>query len=472
MPNSTAPTQRACLSTLPVEVKAKIVEMAYLQERGLEERAGKASLVGHISSLSSLALTNREFRGLAAKHQFKVLLSSQRVEHTTFRFFILPDHSHRITHVVLSGVDGILSQTVSILAQLPALRGLQFNLDTAEYLFGPLDGSLEFTALDEESIKTYHLCALKRVAPRIHFLSLKYFTSTSAATLIPCFPNLRTLSIDEVSTTPGDDLHQLSDALVSLRFLTHLGIETDSPIHLSQTFLATLRAHPPPIRCLQIYFGSLSQPLLELISIFGPTLVTLDIRMLTGEGDPKAIPTNTRLILPFLSNLILGEYGDRTTQVFSLFAGTKLRQLAYCGNQSTPQFDQPDIMEFVASQTNLETLRLGCTPRLEFFGATSLSAETYDLPSPTSLAAYSDLVHSRDLDTSVFDEDFLSPFHPKAKLGYTRDKMSFVSRTLFRTLEFGKNEVERMVAEGNIAKAVGWFGILNGLENERAAWRD
>ncbi|KAL8277089.1 hypothetical protein RQP46_010517 [Phenoliferia psychrophenolica] len=93
-------------------------------------------------------------------------------------------------------------------------------------------------------------------------------------------------------------------------------------------------------------------------------------------------------------------------------------------------------------------------------------------PSPSSLAAYSRLVHSRGLDPSVLDRPHLTPFHPDAQLNYTENEVDFLEAVLGRTLTFGQLELKRMLAEGNVAKAVGWVAKLKALEEERLVWND
>lgn len=74
---------RATLPSLPLEVKARIVQLAYEQDCNFEERVKEAAPVEldmgtllsskwHGRSTNALLLTNHEFSGLAAKYVFKV----------------------------------------------------------------------------------------------------------------------------------------------------------------------------------------------------------------------------------------------------------------------------------------------------------------------------------------------------------------------------------------------------------------
>ncbi|KAL8277066.1 hypothetical protein RQP46_010494 [Phenoliferia psychrophenolica] len=132
---------------------------------------------------------------------------------------------------------------------------------------------------------------------------------------------------------------------------------------------------------------------------------------------------------------------------------------------------EPALNRILASQPALRRLRLGGKYRLAPF----LQANSKrDFPSPPSLAAYADLIHSRDLDPSVLDRPHLTPFNPKAQLDYTENEAAYLRQTLRRTLDFGQLELDRMAAEpdGGVAKAVGWVAKLKALEDERLAWKD
>ncbi|KAL8287251.1 hypothetical protein RQP46_003703 [Phenoliferia psychrophenolica] len=97
---------------------------------------------------------------------------------------------------------------------------------------------------------------------------------------------------------------------------------------------------------------------------------------------------------------------------------------------------------------------------------------TETLASPSSLAAYSSLVHSRGLDPTVLDQPHLTPFHPKAELAYSENELEFMGGVLDRTLEFEKLEVRRLVAEGSVKQAVAWVEKLKPVEEARLAWKD
>ncbi|KAK4699876.1 hypothetical protein P7C70_g6379, partial [Phenoliferia sp. Uapishka_3] len=469
--DASPPPSRACFTILPPELKATIVEMAFFQERTYRERVPEKDRVEHTNSLSSLALVNRELRRLAAKHQFEEL-SSTRVEHMTFRFSILPYHSQHITHVSLkSGDEATLSQTLSIMLQLPALRALTFHADAAYALLNDfVDSGFISLTLDYDTTEAIHARILQRLGPKIQSLDLDGFMSTAAGTLVGCFPNLRTLALNDVLGGREDPLEKLSIALVSLRSLSHLSLQAEEELHPSTLALDTLRAHPPPIQCLHLYLGDLNQPLLDFTTAFGATLKALELRVWTTESSPVADSPFPHLHLPHLSRLVLVDHGWPTPQLSAVFTNTNLRSLSFVAGQ-TSELDEVHIAKLITTQTNLRHLQLGKTSFPSFLGSTYLRPRDRSYL-PPALLAYTNLIHSRDLDTSVLQDAHLSPFYPRAVLDYTESEIEYLSKALVQTLDFGRNEVGRMVAEGNVKKAVKWVEVLRGLEEERSNWRD
>ncbi|KAL8291453.1 hypothetical protein RQP46_002431 [Phenoliferia psychrophenolica] len=127
---------RVSFTALPLELKARIVEMASDQEDAYKERYGEFERCtgygnmpgseGHIDCLSSLALVNKELRELAAKHQFMVLTPKQASK-PIFPFHILRTFPHRVIEIDFTedrnttGIDAIFQS----MNQLPSLRTLR-----------------------------------------------------------------------------------------------------------------------------------------------------------------------------------------------------------------------------------------------------------------------------------------------------------------------------------------------------------
>ena len=67
----------------------------------------------------------------------------------------------------------------------------------------------------------------------------------------------------------------------------------------------------------------------------------------------------------------------------------------------------------------------------------------------------------------MLESDSRSPFSPEAHLHYSEDDISHLAEAVERTLDFGKNEVARMVEGRDVAKLRRWVGGLGWLEGDR-----
>ncbi|KAL8287334.1 hypothetical protein RQP46_003786 [Phenoliferia psychrophenolica] len=123
----------------------------------------------------------------------------------------------------------------------------------------------------------------------------------------------------------------------------------------------------------------------------------------------------------------------------------------------------PVLCAFLDSQPALQRLQLGRF-ELKYHNPTYLEASPFH---PVDLIAYADLIRSRGLDPSVLDEPHVSPFHPGARLDYTTGELEYLTGYLDRALDFGRTELERMVSEGDVPKAVEWIQTLKSLEDKR-----
>ncbi|KAL8277065.1 hypothetical protein RQP46_010493 [Phenoliferia psychrophenolica] len=429
----------ACASfhTLPLELKARIVEMTSDQEDAYKGRVKKAERTGHINGLSSLALVNKELRALAAKHQFKVL-SSGRASKSIFRFRIFPRYGHHITeinffdHHKSEGAE----QALMIMAQLPALRALRFGGKAATRLFGP-GATLRDDLEDEDSSNRASNFAF--VASRIETLLLYDLLPSDAIGLVSACSNLRTLGLFNLLEAPGQgaktgDLVQGISSLVSLdnrSILFHGSSTTGWPM----AALAPLAANPPPIKCLQLVFVPFSEVTFQLVSHLSSTIETLTLELWSPEGTP--IPS---LDLPHLTNLsITVQKSPHFEEIPRILLSTATLSHLALSRPARGLLDlaEPALVRVLASQPGLRRLKLGA-----------------------------DLVHSRNLDPSVLDRPHLTPFHPIARLDYTENEADYLEEVLGRTLDFGRIELKRMLADGNVAKAVGWVAKLKALEDE------
>ncbi|KAL8291558.1 hypothetical protein RQP46_002536 [Phenoliferia psychrophenolica] len=191
-------------STLPLELKARIVEMANDQEdmwwERVKDKDPKAEeRAGHINSLGALALVNKEFRALAATHQFRQL-DGNLAARPIFRFTILPFYGHHITEVTFYVGDSVegCDNALSAMGQFPALDTLRFEGDQALELFGSFQ-----SPVPSDTVAAYRNRTLDLVAPKIKTLVLYGFDPAEASAVVRRFPNATSLGLSDMEA-PGN----------------------------------------------------------------------------------------------------------------------------------------------------------------------------------------------------------------------------------------------------------------------------
>ncbi|KAL8291292.1 hypothetical protein RQP46_002270 [Phenoliferia psychrophenolica] len=151
--NDASVTRRATLSTLPLEIKSRICELAALQDERYQERwipgaLGEKLIEVHKNawrgrSLAALSETSREFNELAAKHIFHTLTDGQ-IDSFEFTLIVLPKHTSRVRCVnierSLRGRNHLYDfrPIFAVLTLLPNLSELRVNHDAVFDALGDL----------------------------------------------------------------------------------------------------------------------------------------------------------------------------------------------------------------------------------------------------------------------------------------------------------------------------------------------
>ncbi|KAL8287560.1 hypothetical protein RQP46_003418 [Phenoliferia psychrophenolica] len=361
---------RASLTTLPTEIKAKIVEMAYLQQEAWKERdpeGFRAAVKDDHSRWHPLSLVSKEFRELSAVHIFKVLNSWQTID-PTFRSLIYWKHRDRISRARLdiSSDQRSLEDTFEvILPGLPNLRSLNITYEASVELFGDVPGG-------EIPTETH----------KLRLASFGSFGSQLTQLELDCFKYLAYNFLNDVDTT---DLLEALFSLTNLDTLTLISAHhAGFPQEWTRDWWDARQWTPPPVKHLS----------LELLHT-------------------KEVSTFINLFTNTLQSLTLLNYIK--------------------DSEGTP--DHPNRM------------------------------------SPSGLTAYRNLVRSRNLEAD-FEDDAHNPFASKANLEYDEDELDYLIEALDRTLYFGRQDVERIRREKDVAKAVRWVEVLGALEGERRQWKD
>ncbi|KAL8287559.1 hypothetical protein RQP46_003417 [Phenoliferia psychrophenolica] len=421
---------------------AKIVKMTYLQQEAWKERDPNDFEIAFVPDddetrlrWHSISLVSKEFRELAIPYIFKVRFSPSRGD-------TRPSH------------DRSLEDTFSfVLPGLVNLRSVRFTYSAAAELFGDFpDGEIP----DENH--RLRLASFGWFGPKLSDLELDSCTPAVAATLLRSCPALQSLKYAVYSFMEYVDKVNFLDALSSLTNLENLTlISTDDgfPPEWTRDWWHTLDWTPPPVKHLSLDILH-TKALSTFIGLFSSTLQSLSLLHDFEEGSMDA-----PLLLPHLSTLYLSQTVDADEEIdlFHAFKDAPLRSLAYSTIHGNP----------IESNTALEDY-LNHHPQLRKLDLSATSDHTKRM-APTDLTAYADLVRSRGLETD-FEDDKHNPFAYRAKLGYGEDEIEYLTEALDRTLHFGRQDLERVRREKDVAKAVRWVKVLGALEGERRKWQD
>ncbi|KAL8291452.1 hypothetical protein RQP46_002430 [Phenoliferia psychrophenolica] len=224
--------------------------------------------------------------------------------------------------------------------------------------------------------------------------------------------------------------------------------ETDPKDYRKEYIVRIIATIAAQIRTLELYEMSSARSI-ALIEAF-PNLRTLRLFDMTDEDPGHELAKISRLLL----------------------TASSLTEFAYERDGMTLDGEDPTaepLLTFLASQPTLRRFELG-GPAFRHLGLSPKNP--CPTLSPSSLVAYTNIIDSRGFDASILNEAHLNPFHSHAVLPHKEEDIQLLTAAMGLTLAFGKVQLERMVMEGDVKKAVGWFAKLKALENERLAWRD
>ncbi|KAL8291352.1 hypothetical protein RQP46_002330 [Phenoliferia psychrophenolica] len=186
-----AASRATTLSTLPLEIKARICELAALQDEGYKERwipgaPGEKLVEVHKNewrgrSLAALSETSKEFNELAAKHIFHTLTDTQ-IDSLEFSLVVIPRHASRVRRVVIKRPGTSLGRQVACQRVFAALLGLP-NLTDLHASYDPTSNALGGfgTALGTPSGATGQIRnAFRAVALRLRTVAIVNFPSADA----------------------------------------------------------------------------------------------------------------------------------------------------------------------------------------------------------------------------------------------------------------------------------------------------
>ncbi|KAL8291533.1 hypothetical protein RQP46_002511 [Phenoliferia psychrophenolica] len=400
-----------------------IVQMVSDQEDAWEDRVtDPRERAGHINCLRALALVNKELSELTARHRFRVLFAGRAelrehseyfdYEETYFETVILPRHAHHMQKIVFKDTDELESAqgAIEIMGGLPALRSLDFEAGRASNMFDGYHFDMFWQrdgTITRNDCRNHGILALK-----IETLVLRGFEPLNASMLAQAFTNLRSLTL--VALGDSDfymddmtDVKELAKGIATLRQLEILSIQLDAwADKWSLEGLAALLLDPPPIKTLHLlWFPLQSIPLVT--NIFTSSLETLCIHLRDQDDispeeleELSPLASLTPVQLPFLTSLTISSDNSSDLDDISrllLPSSSSLTQLV-C-NLTDISLDAADessapLLRLLDSQPSLRHVKLGRHP----------TYPSQDILTLSFVAAYTTLVHSRNLDPSVLDD--------------------------------------------------------------------
>ncbi|KAL8286721.1 hypothetical protein RQP46_004249 [Phenoliferia psychrophenolica] len=309
------------MRTLPPELKDRICFFAAVQDREFRDRwatghygaeaVKELQTAAHGKSLYALALVDRTFHSLCAKHVFKRIVSSQ-TKVPYFRSHILPRHSTRIHSVDLSGPSPGSRDALSVLSSLPNLKELHLSEKTAQDLLGdltlldPSDATLGSQNLGPETPHRYdyHRAMFFAASSIVLKARLNFFHPHKLAPILPCFTALQSLRLQ--SSGPHQSLPtNLADLLSShLPNLVELNLYGSTPFSIDPLWASHTW---PRLTTLTLRKVSQTSDLFAFLDALSSHLQTLHLTFSTRDPlspTPLAPPLLTRPF-PLLTDLSL-----------------------------------------------------------------------------------------------------------------------------------------------------------------------
>ena len=365
-----------------------------------------------------------------------------------------------------------MTYTISILPLLPNIRALHFSetVATALRLVGTIGAA-------ERELQYYRDQSLKSVASKIEILTLTDFHAVHAPAVIRRFPNLKVLCLDGLSDSgEWKVINDFEDSIAALSSLIHLSIDLASEAGWPPYPFTRLQERPPPLRCLQLRNFWQDDSVLWIITPFRQTLEFLDLDLDNdADGlqpyftqlDPVGLPRLTTLNVH--TSLVLAP-----ENLLSPFREAPLLQSAFrdgdleaAVRRALEDRGSSTLQPFFESWKSLHTILA--------FGS-DLPAHSYlahraaNPPAAALRCLHQESPLVTEVEGFLMDDQPWSPFFSEGMskaLG-----LEHTSHCLRRTLDFGLNEVTRMVAERNEDKARACVKKLKDLEEMRWEWKD
>ncbi|KAL8276575.1 hypothetical protein RQP46_010998 [Phenoliferia psychrophenolica] len=457
------------LSALPNELKGRIVQLVVWQEEAYNKRAddmpgnvSAASRKIHVNAIFVISLLNK-------------ILTPNLAILPIFRHIIFRKHGHRFRRASLemSPLDkkpyalADLDQTLAILPSLINLRSLVLDAKAARGLFGEdLD-----LATEQEDDVALRIATFKELARQVDDLHLSFFIANEVEVVLALCPPLRRLCLEAYYFLGEEDPEaQLLASLKRFKDLKHLevdfyGIKSGQGPWIGQgpwpkwTSAQTeqLQSNPPPISTLHFTTVAFPENGYNFISAFGGSLAELHLS-LSEYINPSTLPAP--LSLPHLTTLHLRLTKGSTPRVSSPLSSL------LSAFSSAPLISLSIIDERCANDLSIDSAITLLKDRFPTLCHLSILPEEPSAKNYSHVATY---LSKRGLppppvSTPFEDNDFTWEIED--------GENGMICDALDGVLDFGKLEVARLRAGGNVAELVKVLESLRPLDEHRRTWLD
>ncbi|GAA5972312.1 hypothetical protein JCM11641_002402 [Rhodosporidiobolus odoratus] len=447
VPPSNSAAQRRSLNDLPVELKAKIVQI-------ISSAESKAFRAMQGRTISALFRVSKQYSALAAPHLFQKLKTSAMDVH--FKCTIAKSRLPLFAELRVDTTGQ--ASPVDIIALLPSLRSLRsldLNYAVLQNLFGG-----PFTLDPPQSAGLAHYAASAFKSLRI--VKLRHFECdfVHTAELIELWSNsLRTVKLRTIDFA---GLARLGVALSRARGLKDLCLNVDSgeeePNGFDISPLQLTTGIPP--RKLKLKGCLLHISNLSFAHTFSASLTSLNLDLTCPDDNdivPFAQPVFTVEVFPHVVTLVL------KAECYILFKDTfaSIRATHFPGLISlTLTF--PDLADWTSDSSPLVVFPFPSFPALEHLVIKGLSRHG----SPTV-----DYVQRfcRDRDLCLGGDALLDSSSATLDAAADGGVPSSTVASLHSTLQHAASEIETAQARGDGEALAHWRKLLKPLEVERVA---
>ncbi|KAL8278642.1 hypothetical protein RQP46_008934 [Phenoliferia psychrophenolica] len=335
---SASSTSPPTFSTLPPELKARIVELASIQDAafraiktsGNDWRSQFATSVREWwgRSLVALAETSKELNLLASAHLFRTITTKQVSRSLDYLLLhILPRHGSAVRVLDMLEEDVVeatlrprIVSTFSVFLLLPLLNEVHLDSSSAIELFGSILALQRSYTEDLPTPSSQEVGAQQKLArdafrngaDRLQAVKLMCFEPDEVDAILDISPNVTSINLYGIYSTNNRNMVYLPATLASRANLQRLSVTAMKPkSELESSWISKI--WEPPLKSLHFTGIPLTPDLVPFVEKFAPSLQSLSIQ---SEFDPEITPfPSFQSPFPNLTHLSLDEISTTAATV-------------------------------------------------------------------------------------------------------------------------------------------------------------